>query len=446
MKFDKKITLVALSSVAIFATACSSNLSSNPPGYRDLKDGGRPTQKTSYTPEPKKQVVKEEEPRLAVGSLVDIRTQGPLNFIEGEASEFIVAARVLQVKVNFELVFSGLPEGAVVEDAGPNAKRVKWTPKPGFIEADKDSKAVKFQVEVKQASELNAAEQQLFDAQTKSESFEVLVSRTKENPIVQKVSGLEGVIQEGSKVKFSVEVRDPGAQSTVAPKVTIKRDDASTQETVGVDGSEYITTDGEPSSSAPGVWVFKYVYDTESKPAPRPSKLGSGNKQLAKDEIPVRFKIEVSSPSRRSTTTSKEFRLKYNTQGQAPKFEVVQGNAPTVDIGSTAQIDLKVSSQVANSSVTVDWQATQNELNKTLPGGSAANMFRCKNNGSAIVECKLGWKVPCDEALVGSTHKLTVKAVNSVGVIGVESVLEQMITVTKTKECTAVNPTAGGKQ
>lgn len=444
----RNITLVTLSSLALLATACGSNLSSNPSGYRELRKNGVPTDKTSYTPEPAKQVVKVEDPKLRVGNLIDIKTQGPLNFVEGEASEFLVVARVLQLKVNYELVLTGLPEGAVVEDAGPNAKKVKWTPKPGFIEDAKDSKSVKFEVELKQASKLDGPEQALFDAQTKKAAFEVLVSRTKENPVVQKVVGLDGVVQEGTKVNFSVEVRDPGAQSAVAPKLVIKKDLDSTQETVGVDGSDYVSVDpaqSQPTSTSPGIWVFHYIYDTSAKAAPRPSKLGSGNKQLAADEIPVRFKIEIQSPSRRSTTTSKEFRLKYNTQGQSAEFQVVQGDALTADIGSTVQIDIKVNSKISNGVVTVDQAGAQDLLNKTLPGGSKANIFRCKNNGSASVECRLGWKVPCDDSIVGSTQKLTVKAVNSVGAIGVESVLDRSISITKTKECTAANPTAGGK-
>src|SRR3954470_16879256 len=99
-----KITLVALSSVALFATACGSSLSSNPSGYQQLRKSGVPTDKTTFNPEPQKQVVKEEDPKLRIGSLIDIKTQGPLNFVEGEASEFLVTSRVLQLRVNYELV------------------------------------------------------------------------------------------------------------------------------------------------------------------------------------------------------------------------------------------------------------------------------------------------------------------------------------------------------
>lgn len=380
--------------------------------------------------------------------LIDIRTEGSLNFVETKVSQFLVKARVLQLKLNFELVFSGLPAGAKVETVDAQTKLVTWAPAAGSVESGKESKSIKFEVALMPASTLSAADQKLFDAETTKETFEILVAKSKENPVVQKISGLDGVVQEGTKVKFVVEVRDPGAQGSQAPKVTIKEDAASTRETVGVDGSAFITADPDqaPTSSAPGIWNFSFIYDTTTKAAPRPSQLGAGNKKLAADEIPVRFKIEVSSPSERLTTTSKEFRLKYNTQNQVPRFTLAEGSSLTAEIGKVAVIDVKVESLIANGNLVTQAVAAQKALKLLLPGGDEAVRFRCTPDGKAPITCKLAWKVPCDVKLVGSTHKLAFSATNSVGAIAISGSTVQLITITKSNEtnCTAANPTAGG--
>lgn len=475
----KTIKLVVLSSAAVFASACGPIQSSPAPDYDLVRSQGKPTTvEKSYEAQKKNQEEleqrraeqianqqkeaeyqeealrqreaqrQEQERRIPVSKgLIDIRTQGSLNFIENKTSEFFVTARIVQLKLNYELVFSGLPEGAVVETVNAQTKRVKWAPKIGFVDSGKESKAVKFDVELKAASALSAADQRLFDAETTKETFEILVAKTNASPVVRKVSGLDGVIQEGTKVKFVVEVSDPLAQGSVAPKVTITKDAASSRETVGVDGSAYISADPDqtPSSSSPGVWNFHFIYDTSTKAAPRPAKLGPGNKLLAADEIPVRFKIEIQSASERktSTSTSREFRLKYNTQAQAPQFSLAEGSKLTADIGQTAVIDINVVSQIADGKLLVKAIQARKLLQQTLPGESR---FKCTSDGKPLVTCKLAWKVPCDEALVGSAHNLVLNAINSVGAIEVAGSTEQIITITKNNEtnCTAANPTAGG--
>ena len=477
----KTIKLTILSSVAILASACGPIQSSPAKDYDQMRKQANPTTveqaqnaQNANRAEIAKRLAEQEANRLenirlqeearqqleaqqqeqnrkipVSKGLIDIRTEGSLNFIESKVSKFLVKARVLQLKLNYELVFSGLPAGAKVESIDSQTKSVTWAPAAGVVDAGQESKSIKFEVALIAASKLSAADQRLFDAETTKETFEILVSKSKENPVVQKVSGLDGIVQEGSKVKFVVEVRDPGAQGTTAPKVTIKTDSASTRETVGVDGSAFISADPDqaPTTSAPGIWNFHFIYDTSTKAAPRPDKLGSGNrKSLAADEIPVRFKIEVLSPSERSTTTSKEFRLKYNTSGQAPKFSLVEGSSLTVEIGKVAVIDIKVESLIANGNLVTQAVAAQKALKLTLPGGDAAVRFRCTPDGKSPITCKLAWKVPCDESLVGSTHKLAMSATNAVGAIVVSGSTEQIITITKSNEtnCTAANPTAGG--
>lgn len=459
----KTIKLALLSSAAIFASACGP-VQSDPFGDRKhLRDGA--TEVISPEDAIREKMARDQaeqqaknptptpvpvDPRVRVSKgLIDIRTEGSLNFIENKASEFLVKARVLQpLNLKYELVFSGLPAGALVTQVDAQTKKVSWTPATGVVEAGKDSKSIKFEVELKQASKLSDAEQKLFNAETTKESFEILVSKTKENPVVQNITGLDGVVSEGSKVKFVIQVRDPGAQGSEAPKVTIKSDSTSSQETVGIDGSQQITADPDqsPSSSAPGIWNFSFIYDTSAKAAPRPAKLGSGNKKLASDEIPVRFKIEVRSPSQRKTETSKEFRLKYNTQGQAPKFDLAAGSNLSVEIGKIAEIDIIVSSQIPNGHLITQAVAARKALQQSLPGGPDAVRFKCTVDGKAPITCKFAWKVPCDEALVGSTQKLALTATNAIGAVVVTGSTEHTITVTKTNEtnCTAAKPTAGG--
>lgn len=475
----KTIKVVILSSAALLASACGPIQSSPAKNYDEVRAQSKPTtfeqsqaaqnanraelQRRREEQEAnrqenirlqgealrQKEAQRQEQTRKIPVSkgLIDIRTEGSLNFVETKVSQFLVKARVLQLKLNYELVFSGLPAGAEVKTVDAQTKSVTWAPPVGSVEAGKESKSIKFEVALMPASALLAADQRLFDAETTKETFELLVAKSKENPVVQKVSGLDGVVQEGSKVKFVVEVRDPGAQGSIAPKVTIRADAASTRETVGIDGAAFITADADqaPISTSPGIWSFHFIYDTSTKAAPRPSSLGAGNKKLAADEIPVRFKIEILSPSDRSTTTSKEFRLKYNTVGQQPKFTVVQGEQLVAKIGESLVVDVKVESSIAGGKVAVSADSAQKSLNETLPGGTKANIFRCKNNGSSLVECRLAWKVPCDEALVGSSHKLAVSATNSVGAIAVAGSIEKMISIIKTEtNCTAANPTAGG--
>ncbi len=216
-----------------------------------------------------------------------------LNFVEGQQTEHLINIRIFQAGAVYTLKAHNLPVWAKLErtkDVG--IWKVTGAPPAGSVPALKDSIESLIQIELVLSPKSTPEVKNLFASEDPMTQFSLAVSRNIQRPTIEKIEWNAGPHKEDSKVRFSVEVRDPSASKDTPPQISFYFDPSSSnqekQMIEGHQGVSYIANEMKPVQLRNGNWKYSFVYDTGILAQ-------IGKERGRKDAVEAQFSIQAQS-------------------------------------------------------------------------------------------------------------------------------------------------------
>ncbi|MCM2282079.1 MAG: hypothetical protein NDI61_09560 [Bdellovibrionaceae bacterium] len=359
---------------------------------------------------------KSREQRVLARDLFDIFPVDDkvLNFVEGETKTYRIKARV-NPQVVYDVVLAQGPEGMTLTKSNEaDMFLLTWAPGIGHIpnsESVRDHNIV-FELQLLPGSDARALSLFNHPQQPVDRRVEHVlhVVRTKQQPVIAKISGLQDTVAEGEKLEFEVEVSDPGASEDQIPQLVPVEVQALNDELPEASGFSFIQPNPAkplPVRAANGNWIFYRILNTKLAAIPQPLK--DGVVDATAGSVVVRFGYKVIGAGGRTSPEKVErVSILLNKKAEAPVIRFATGKS-SIDLVTGVERDIEISALVQNprAKVDLDIEALRASL-ATLPG---APFLTCEDRGrvTTLQNCRISWAVPCDSS-VKSEYPLTVKA------------------------------------
>ncbi|MES2963923.1 MAG: hypothetical protein V4760_08535 [Bdellovibrionota bacterium] len=273
---NQNFNLMIATLAALAITGCGeTSTKSNPlEDYKDLKT----------VPQ-----YKGNEPRVQVypnSPLFGIMIEKTLNFVEGEATSYVVTPRCQIPGAAFKLVAKDLPQGATlapVDASKPMGDyKLTWTPAVGTLPAQSIWAPYDAEIEVVVLKGADAAADEKMATVAVPKPLTMVLLATSEQPTVVKCELASGVacaggnlqITEGDKIAITLTVKDPGASAGRLPRIALEQDQSENNELPRVAGLR-ASTKRNPESLGGGLFRFKGIIDTKGVEFPGSAKSAS---------------------------------------------------------------------------------------------------------------------------------------------------------------------------
>jgi hypothetical protein len=231
-----------------------------------------------------------------------------LTFVEGEQKAYSIKLRVLQGGVQYRIETEGRPDGADFRKApGSDDEYVlTWKPKVG-VTAGQDIRVIKMKVSLKVLGTVDARTQEIMQLANTTHEIPLIVARTKEVPLIEKMEMPTDRLQLGQRVEFTVHVKDLSLAPGEAPELWVGPDFGGTVDKPQVkDVTRYVSVQRVGQASA-GRFVFKGYFDSKGIEIPAKDK-----------EVEARFALVSVNSIRRSPVMSRVVRILQPVQAEAP--------------------------------------------------------------------------------------------------------------------------------
>lgn len=228
-------------------------------------------------------------PQSYLESIFQIKHETFLTFVEGKQASYEIASYLRMSGVEYELVAKGLPEGATFAKSpeSPNKYILTWYPTPGTLADQEFRRPLQFYIEIKVLKTSDPVAAQVMKEIGHDRLVDMLLVRTEDQPIVEKVELASDTLAEGEAMAFTVVVKDLGAYQNRQPRLLVAQEFGASQEAVKVDGAPFVKVGQTPQSLGEGRFKFSATFDGRNLSLPT-----SGG-----DLIPARFNLVVLSPS-----------------------------------------------------------------------------------------------------------------------------------------------------
>jgi hypothetical protein len=231
-----------------------------------------------------------------------------LTFVEGEQKAYSIKLRVLQGGVQYRIETEGRPEGADFRKAGGSEDEfvLTWKPKIG-VTAGQDVRVMKMKVKLKVLGTVDARTDEIMKLANTIHEIPLIVARTKEVPLIEKIEMPTDLLQLGQRVEFTVHVKDLSLAPGEAPELWAGPDVGGTLDKPQVkDVMRHVSVQRVGQASA-GRFVFRGYFDSKGIEIP------------AKDrEVEARFALVSVNSLRRSPVMSRVVRIQQPVQAEEP--------------------------------------------------------------------------------------------------------------------------------
>lgn len=444
MKTQLSKNLISLAGVALLFSACGEMKKDPTTEYSDVKNGlVRPHS------------IKSRDQQYLSRELFDIypADNAVLNFVEGEAKSYRIETRAISGAV-YDIALTKKPADGMTltKTEKPGVYVLTWTPERGHIPNAEPTREHELTFELILLPGSDARATGIFNSATlpidRTRKHTISVRRTKQQPVISRVSGLQERVAEGKQFRFSIEVADPAGHAGNMPKLVPVEIVAQNGELHEANGHSFIRPDPEkptPERNEDGTWVFHRIFDTNLAAVPLPLDK-DGAVDLAASSVVVRFGYMINGAGGMTSPEKIErVTIDLDKNIEAPTIRFATGKQSiALETGVERDIEIAVLSTNTRAKVDLNLEA----LRATLAGLPGAPTIACEDMGRVtnIKNCALTWKVPCDATDLKAEYPLTVEAASQLFDRTATAKLTKTLKIVKKSEnCRAAQAVAGGK-
>ncbi|MCK6597434.1 MAG: hypothetical protein L6Q37_03655 [Bdellovibrionaceae bacterium] len=344
------------------------------------------------------------------------------HFLEAVESRFYFKIFPKSQKISdfkVEILDISSPLGLVSEKARienssrPGMFSIRWKAPKGLIPAGElyQIATMRLQTTVTAASDNN------LKGLAKIDVINIIITRDNSVPIIVGKSKLGPNVDEGTIVKFTVDIEDKASLvNEKFPEALITPYKSSNPEAFRADGSSFVRLDAsknlnpERLNSQKGLWRFYFEMDLNQLPYDRTNK---GKEDTNSNSVGVCFYMRFISSI---TTLSEQQQVCVQAQFQAksPEVEIIENPLAEFIAQETGKIKFKISSE--NPFGEVDFKDPQKQVNSLFGSKEVSCYNEDKANTEkdlAIKICEISFKPSCVKK--DQDKKITLKFENKMG-------------------------------
>lgn len=323
------------------------------------------------------------------------------NFIADEEGQVQVFVRLKSNLIqSYNLVinnFTGGNDIILTPTSTPHVFLIKWTPKSAIIPAGKigQSFTLKLQARVTDDGALKGIV-------SGEKEFILNVTRNNTTPAIIGKTDLSNGIDEGQKIKITVDVDDPASlKNPRLPELLITPYAYSNTEAFKADASKFISLDEDhienPKRGEGSKWRFFLVLSAETLPIDRDRK---GALDVNSNQVEMCFYVRAISAIG-TQSIQEQVCLKGRYAVQTAGFEDLDTNL--IEVKSKEEVSFKFKATTGNGLSKISFPKSAAEL-KALTG---VQRISCEEQEGTI--CEVRWTPSCSKTQKKVTLKLTAK-------------------------------------